>query len=1171
MLLSRRRACPQVVAVLALAVCVSTPAVLCAASTVATNTPGEWNDVNDWHNGVPTGADTAIVGSTNPFAPRTAEMTLDGISATALNVILGLNRLDNYGTTPATIGTLKLTNAASLTVGDTLDIGRAYGGAGRGRGEIHMSADSSITVSNDVRLNGSTWQFDGDQVLIGNDVLVGTVYRGGAATVILDGGTLAVQNVTLYVAGVTSGHLVLTNGATLDIAGDLNCGQSSFSAASWWSALLSPGTHLNIGRDLKVGAGTFTLDPAIVSVTNNIAVGYYRMASDGEIVQRGGTVSLAGLTLADTGLATAGKYGRYRVEGGGTLLLRRPASGTTIWYIGQNKVGAQLYLGEAGQDGTLGAHGTGAGTYDVIVRNRSDSIDTSALRGRGTVQFAGYLRNNGQVVADGFGSDADLVLTNFTSIANTIENAAGDGNGWFAEGGGRLLLPKITVAPGSSTNNWGEPDTDASIDLVNSIKLAFSGVNGGDLSISLLATNRTGVTATNRTVIGVWEIDGSGFDFGTGDVTPTFRYDDVLAGVKFLTQSNLKVWKYNGATWSDVTASIDTGSRTVTATPQTGFSEFAVSEDNPGGVFTGPQPPTDMYRTNAVGTWSDDTWTDSALNTYSNPRAIDAAYIGTGTSVVGAVVAEVSLTGGVAAVSNMWLGISDGSTYSTGTLNLAAGTALTVWEDLVIGRGTEYRARGVVDMGAGASLTVGGDLSIGQMDWTFTGDAVSVGGDVRLGYGRWRIGEGLLTVDGGSFGPAGDVFIGANSVGRITLTNGAALAVTNDLYVGGGYNEANGELHTATGTTVRVYGDLHFRGTYAFAPPIAAIVSDNALVIGAYRHPTAFVQDGGTVEADDVTIAPGALATVSYTLRDGAAVQIRRPSFGNTNCYVLGPAVYQSTASLILGDAASSGSLGIEEVGGATGTVGLVVRNYTKTGVSQNSTGHVRGKGTIGWDGELTNRGVITADGYGSDGSLVLTTFSSVSQGTDDTGDFAFWGWFQGDGTKAGWYAENGGKLMLPVLTNITATATLRWGDDVTDVTTVNSNDLANSLLLDFSGVTGGDLGVSLLATDHSASGVTNPAVTLGVWQFDTSAFDFGSGNVTVTFRYDDVLAQSRGLNEADLKVWRYDGSWTSAEGSVDTASKTVTSRAMNSLPVLAVSTEPPGELPPAGTMFLIR
>ena len=112
---------------------------------------------------------------------------------------------------------------------------------------------------------------------------------------------------------------------------------------------------------------------------------------------------------------------------------------------------------------------------------------------------------------------------------------------------------------------------------------------------------------------------------------------------------------------------------------------------------------------------------------------------------------------------------------------------------------------------------------------------------------------------------------------------------------------------------------------------------------------------------------------------------------------------------------------------------------------------------------------------------------------------------------------------------------------------------------------------IALLAEDRTDHFVLYPTTVLGVWDVDASAFAFGGGSATALFRYDHLLAQTKGLTEANLKVWRYDNGWVDVTGSVDTTEKTITTKPLTRFSLLAVSTAIPGDEPPQGTAVMIR
>jgi hypothetical protein len=246
----------------------------------------------------------------------------------------------------------------------------------------------------------------------------------------------------------------------------------------------------------------------------------------------------------------------------------------------------------------------------------------------------------------------------------------------------------------------------------------------------------------------------------------------------------------------------------------------------------------------------------------------------------------------------------------------------------------------------------------------------------------------------------------------------------------------------------------------------------------------------------------------------------------------------------------------------------LLIRaeNYAGSNANDvNSSGIVRGWGVIDLDSDddwtdsrLKNHGAVIADGGGQDHTLDLSSFDLILD------DDAISTVTQAEGTQSGWYAVDGGKLLLPTLTLPTGNPTLNWAEQADD-TQIN---LVNSVTADFTNVTtGGDLIGELLAYDRSdAPSAPAGAVAIGMWQFTIdAAFD----DATVTFRYDDVAASDAGIAEADLGVFYHDGAnWIDVTSSIDTTNHLITSVALgddDSTVTLAV-----GIIPEPGTLGLL-
>src|SRR5258706_8564891 len=131
----------------------------------------------------------------------------------------------------------------------------------------------------------------------------------------------------------------------------------------------------------------------------------------------------------------------------------------------------------------------------------------------------------------------------------------------------------------------------------------------------------------------------------------------------------------------------------------------------------------------------------------------------------------------------------------------------------------------------------------------------------------------------------------------------------------------------------------------------------------------------------------------------------------------------------LIGNADPTGQ--ITQVGETGGPVDLPV------GPTRSANGTLRGWGTVGFTGRVTNNGRIIADGYSQDRSLDLSSFATV------TNDF-----INRNGAK-GWYAVNHGRLDLPAIAVSAGTNTYTWGGSNDD----ERPTLVNSARLTFTGV----------------------------------------------------------------------------------------------------------------------
>jgi len=248
-------------------------------------------------------------------------------------------------------------------------------------------------------------------------------------------------------------------------------------------------------------------------------------------------------------------------------------------------------------------------------------------------------------------------------------------------------------------------------------------------------------------------------------------------------------------------------------------------------------------------------------------------------------------------------------------------------------------------------------------------------------------------------------------------------------------------------------------------------------------------------------------------------------------------ALYTGNGTFNFGNATSTGTISARSI-----YVGPI------SSANRAGSGTFRGWGTVSSTNSLRNSGQVIADGYETDRTLGMTNFSSVINDLDDI--------LQGNGTYAGWYARDHGKLTLPTLTIGSGNSQANWGESAADTTI----DLINSMRLEFSNVAGGSLPISLLATDRDDIS-SLPAVgndVIGAWDIDGSSFDFGTGSATVTIRYDHLAASATGFGQSGLKLFHLSGSqWVDITGSLDTTNNWITSSAITSFSRFAVASVP--------------
>ena len=407
----------------------------------------------------------------------------------------------------------------------------------------------------------------------GDDVILSSMTSSGAGTVTQTGGTwLYLDGTDSIGADVSANFGVLNNSYP---TGSFTATQTAgtFSMLYWYlgagSYILNNGTISNNGWFMQQG-GQFTMNNGTLNAN---AIGISASGGGGfasgttTMTFNGGKITSAGVLLAGNLATVAGEHGVVVQAAAATVAANGSGTGDSSPF--RISVANATSFGES----SYTIHGG-----SLTVNNGDTKIyQWGKLAGYGTVTTtsARTLDNSGKVVADGSGSDANVLnLSQYGTVLNSTENGTErTGAGWYAQNHGKVTLPSFAVAGGSSTKTWGESTGDTTIDLVNSARLAFTGVTGGTVAMSLLAPDRTDVPVNPRaTPIGVWDIDGSAFTFGGGSVALTLRYDNTLVS----DPSRLALFHYTGGQWQTVASTIDPANFLITGAGITSFSDFEV-------------------------------------------------------------------------------------------------------------------------------------------------------------------------------------------------------------------------------------------------------------------------------------------------------------------------------------------------------------------------------------------------------------------------------------------------------------------------------------------------------------------------------------------------------------------------------------------------------------------
>lgn len=343
----------------------------------------------------------------------------------------------------------------------------------------------------------------------------------------VSGGSLAAGSLSVGVAG--EGAVEQTGGEVLVSK------EPTLLRAPAVVATVDPGV-LALGVEPS-GRGVYTLRGGTLAA-DQLLVG---VAGRGEFEQRDGRAQFRAVTL---GVAETGN-GIVQLVGGDLRLSSRDLHGASFdSAVVVGRAGAGVLKLGGDRDAFQVAERLPDAGVPLVVRATGEG--DGVIHGWGKVTLTGPFVQNGRVIADGFGQSRALDFTSVAFVANTIDNAPGAANGWFARGGGALRLPPLQVV-GDGAYTWGESPTDPQLDLVNSLRLTLHDVTvGGSILVSLHAPDDRQLTADlpASSTLGLWQLDGGDVRFGSAELT--VRYDDVQMAMLGGDPSRLALYGFDG-------------------------------------------------------------------------------------------------------------------------------------------------------------------------------------------------------------------------------------------------------------------------------------------------------------------------------------------------------------------------------------------------------------------------------------------------------------------------------------------------------------------------------------------------------------------------------------------------------------------------------------------------
>ena len=849
-------------------------------------------------------------------------------------------------------GTLIVSNSATVSAMDELDVGESAGATGNllidSGGQVSSGGSDDTIAGDDPKSSGtvtvtganSSWNLTAG-LLVGGE--------GSGVLSITDGGTVSITGTGFLSIGVSvgaTGSVLVSNGGllnlsssadgigigrfgngTLDIeaggtvavmdADGVGVGQSLGATGelivNGSSALFSDNGGLNIG---DAGVGTLLAENGgTVQLNGKIGVGVgVDQGGTGMVVVNDALLEL-GSSTSGLGVGEAGT-GTLTVENNSTIQL----NGTSGFSVGLSIGGVGLatishsFINLGSSTSGLGVGEAGTGTLAVennstIQLNGTSGFGVGVSIGSvGLATISDSFINLGTATAGlsaGDGGDGTLIVENNSTIQ--LNNTSGFGIGDSIGAVGQAIVSDSLINLGTATNGVGVGEAgDGTLTIDSNGTVELNGTTG--IGIGQSSTNAAGLIVVNQGALIEAGPNTTGMGIGEiGSGTLMIEAGGTVELEGTTTAANIRVG--TNTTGTGLITVAGAGALLDLDTPQTGMN---IGEAGAGTLQIetgGTVEIEDSSTTGGLGIATASTGT--GLITVSGSNALLDLQMPQATGV------------GVGQAGNGTLEIQSGATMvlndpvSGGIgVGVTAGSSGTL---LVSGSGSLLQATGTIP---GTGMTVGNG---GAGMFTINdGAVVDLGAGLKLGGAS--TGSGSVLIDGATLN-AGWITDGGGGLGTLMIQDNAqvSLAGLQTTNIGGAAT-GSGLLVLNSGTVNQTAGtfDVGVTGVGSVDIGAAGLINVPTLAVGE----SGLVTDTGTLIAQSLIDDGGVDIEGDGTLQlDGTSGIVMGDSIGSTGSLLVdgSHSTLNESASLIIGDS-GTGSAQIIDGGSIVITGSSLVR-----------------------------------------------------------------------------------------------------------------------------------------------------------------------------------------------------------------------------------------------------